>query len=147
MMAINRYRLKHLVKNSHKPARRVNKLLARTDKLLGVILIGNNFVNILASVLATIIAIRIWGDNGMLCRPYIAYFEIGKYYLIAPSKINETSDIGNKNMSEIGFFDTFPSSDSANFDGVWNVYPYFESGNIVISDIQGGFLLIRKSTP
>jgi len=66
MMAINRYRLKYLVKNRHKPARRVNKLLARTDKLLGVILIGNNFVNILASVLATIIAIRIWGDNGVI---------------------------------------------------------------------------------
>ena len=66
MMAINRYRLKHLVKNRHKPARRVNKLLARTDKLLGVILIGNNFVNILASVLATIVAIRIWGDAGVI---------------------------------------------------------------------------------
>ncbi|SVD31775.1 uncharacterized protein METZ01_LOCUS384629, partial [marine metagenome] len=65
-MAINRYRLKHLVKNRHKPARRVNKLLARTDKLLGVILIGNNFVNILASVLATLIAIRIWGDAGVI---------------------------------------------------------------------------------
>ena len=66
MMAINRYRLKYLVKNRHKPARRVNKLLARTDKLLGVILIGNNFVNILASVLATLIAIRIWGDAGVI---------------------------------------------------------------------------------
>ena len=66
MMAINRYRLKHLVKNRHKPARRVNKLLARTDKLLGVILIGNNFVNILASVLATIIAIEIWGNTGVI---------------------------------------------------------------------------------
>jgi len=64
-MAINRYRLKYLVKNRHKAARRVNKLLARTDKLLGVILIGNNFVNILASVLATIIAIRLWGDAGV----------------------------------------------------------------------------------
>ena len=65
-MAINRYRLKYLVKNRHKAARRVNKLLARTDKLLGVILIGNNFVNILASVLTTIIAIRLWGDAGVL---------------------------------------------------------------------------------
>ena len=64
-MAINRYRLKYLVKNRHKAARRVNKLLVRTDKLLGVILIGNNFVNILASVLATIIAIRLWGDAGV----------------------------------------------------------------------------------
>ena len=62
MMAINRYRLKHLVKNKHQGAKRVTKLLKRTDKLLGVILIGNNFVNILAATLATIIAIRIWGE-------------------------------------------------------------------------------------
>ena len=61
-MAINRYRLKHLVKNNHQGAKRVTKLLKRTDKLLGVILIGNNFVNILAATLATIIAIRIWGE-------------------------------------------------------------------------------------
>tara|TARA_Y100001949_G_scaffold160691_1_gene152475 strand:+ start:142 stop:1320 length:1179 start_codon:yes stop_codon:yes gene_type:complete len=65
MMSINRYRLKHLVKNKHRGAKKVNKLLERTDKLLGVILIGNNFVNILASVLATIIAIRLWGDVGV----------------------------------------------------------------------------------
>ena len=66
MMAINRYRLKHLVKKRHKGARRVSRLLQRTDKLLGVILVGNNFVNILASVIATVIAIRLWGDSGIL---------------------------------------------------------------------------------
>jgi Mg2+/Co2+ transporter CorB len=65
MMAINRYRLKHLVKERHKGARRVSKLLNRTDRLLGVILIGNNFVNILASVIATLIAVRLWGDGGI----------------------------------------------------------------------------------
>ena len=65
MMAINRYRLKHLAKNKHKAAKRVNKLLSRTDKLLGVILIGNNVVIILASVLSTIIAVRLWGDAGV----------------------------------------------------------------------------------
>ncbi|MFD1161570.1 choice-of-anchor B family protein [Hwangdonia seohaensis] len=48
-------------------------------------------------------------------------------------------------MTEVGFFDTHPSSDSANFNGVWNVYPYFESGNIVISDIEGGLFIVRKS--
>ena len=48
-------------------------------------------------------------------------------------------------MTEVGYFDTFPSSDSANFNGVWNVYPYFESGNIVISDIEGGLFIVRKS--
>ena len=65
MMAINRYRLKHLAKNKHRAAKRVNKLLSRTDKLLGVILIGNNVVIILASVLSTIIAVRLWGDAGV----------------------------------------------------------------------------------
>ena len=65
MMAINRYRLKHLVKERNKGARRVSRLLQRTDKLLGVILVGNNFVNILASVIATVIAIRLWGDSGI----------------------------------------------------------------------------------
>ena len=41
--------------------------------------------------------LTIWGDNGALCRPYIAAFEIGKYYLIAPSKITETTETGTKN--------------------------------------------------
>ena len=71
MMAINRYRLRHLVKKRHKGAKRVSKLLERTDKLLGLILIGNNFVNILASALATVIAIRLWGDVGIF---YVTIF-------------------------------------------------------------------------
>ena len=66
MMAINRYRLKHLVNKKDKEAKRVSKLLRRTDKLLGVILIGNNFVNILASALTTLIAIKLWGEAGII---------------------------------------------------------------------------------
>jgi len=41
--------------------------------------------------------IKIWRDNGMLCRPYIANFEVGKYYLIAPSQIENDSQTGKKN--------------------------------------------------
>ncbi len=66
MMAINRYRLKHLVKTRNKSARRVTKLLQRTDRLLGLILIGNNFTHTLATALATVIAIRIWDENAVL---------------------------------------------------------------------------------
>ena len=66
MMAINRYRLKHLVKEKYKPAKRVTKLLERTDRLLGVILIGNNFTHTLATAIATVIAIRIWDDSAVL---------------------------------------------------------------------------------
>ncbi len=65
MMSLNRYRLKHLAKTGHRGAKRANNLLKRTDQLIGVILIGNNFVNILASSIATVIAIRIWGDAGI----------------------------------------------------------------------------------
>ena len=66
MMAINRYRLKHLVKEKNKSAKRVTKLLERTDRLLGVILIGNNFTHTLATAIATVIAIRIWSDSCLL---------------------------------------------------------------------------------
>lgn len=65
MLSINKYRLKHLVKNKNKSAIKVNTLLERPDRLIGVILIGNNFVNILASAIATVIAVRIWGDTGI----------------------------------------------------------------------------------
>ena len=65
MMAINRYRLRHLAKKGHRAANRTSALLERPDRLIGVILIGNNFVNILASALATIIAVRLWGDSGI----------------------------------------------------------------------------------
>jgi Mg2+/Co2+ transporter CorB len=65
MMSLNRYRLKHMAQNGHRGAKRAHKLLQRTDQLIGVILIGNNFVNIFASAIATVIAIRIWGDAGI----------------------------------------------------------------------------------
>ena len=65
MMSLNRYRLKHLQNNHHKGAKRVGKLLDRPDRLIGLILIGNNLVNIFASAIATVIAIRLWGDAGI----------------------------------------------------------------------------------
>ena len=48
-------------------------------------------------------------------------------------------------MAETGFFDSFPSNNNANYNGAWNVYPYFGSGNIVISDMSNGFLLVKSS--
>ncbi len=65
MMAINRYRLRHLAAKKHRGALRVNQLLERPDRLIGVILLGNNFVNILASSIATVIAIELMGDAGI----------------------------------------------------------------------------------
>ncbi|HTN35225.1 MAG TPA: HlyC/CorC family transporter [Marinobacter sp.] len=65
MMSLNRYRLKHMAKTGHKGAKRAQKLLQRTDQLIGVILIGNNFANIFASSIATVIAMELWGDAGI----------------------------------------------------------------------------------
>jgi Mg2+/Co2+ transporter CorB len=65
MLSLNKYRLKHLRKQGHQGARKASELLSRTDQLISVILIGNNFVNILASSIATVIAIRLWGDAGI----------------------------------------------------------------------------------
>ena len=66
MMALNRFKLKHLVKQRNKSAIRANKLLQRPDRLLGIILVGNNFVNILAAALTTILCLRLFGDSGVL---------------------------------------------------------------------------------
>ncbi len=65
MMALNRYRLKHLIKIKRTGALTASKLLSRPDRLIGLILIGNNFVNIAASSIATVIALRLWGDAGV----------------------------------------------------------------------------------
>lgn len=69
------------------------------------------------------------------------------YYLAsyrAGMRVLDISDIAGQNVAEIGFFDTYPSSNNANFDGAWSVYPYFASGNIVISDIDRGFFLVKN---
>ena len=64
-MALNKYRLKHLIKQNSRSAKRADKLLQRPDRLLGVILIGNNFVNILAAALTTILCLELFGNSGV----------------------------------------------------------------------------------
>lgn len=65
MMAINHNRLKALAKKGNKKAKLVTQLLEKIEELIGVILLGNNFVNILASAISTILAIRLWGDGSI----------------------------------------------------------------------------------
>lgn len=76
------------------------------------------------------------------------YVKGHKFYLAnytAGIRIIDISSIASQSMTEIGFIDTFPSNNSAGFNGAWNVYPFFESGNIVISDINSGFILIKEN--
>lgn len=60
-------------------------------------------------------------------------------------RVLDISNINSKSYTEIGFFDTYPEDNATAFDGAWNVYPYFESGNIVISDINRGLFVVRKN--
>ncbi len=65
LMSLNRYRLKHLANEGHRGARLAKRLLRRPDRLLGLILLGNNFVNIVAASIATLIALRLYGETGI----------------------------------------------------------------------------------
>ena len=62
LMTLNRYRLRHLARANHPGAKRAQKLLERPDRLIGLILLGNNFVNVLASAITTVIALRLGGE-------------------------------------------------------------------------------------
>jgi len=71
LISLNRYKLRHLTKSGHPGAKRAATLLNRTDRLIGLILLGNNFVNILASAIATILALRLWGESGIAAATFL----------------------------------------------------------------------------
>jgi Zn/Cd-binding protein ZinT len=67
----------------------------------------------------------------------------------AGMRVLDITNIGSGNdttsMIETGYFDTYPANNLANFNGAWSVYPYFESGNIILNDIERGLFIVRKS--
>lgn len=87
MMSLNRYRLRHLVRKKHRGAMRSNRLLTRPDRLLGIILIGNTFCNILASSIATIIAVKLYGNVGILIATIVLTLLILVFAEILPKTI------------------------------------------------------------
>lgn len=84
MMTLNRYRLRHQAKQGNRAARRVEKLLRRTDQLLSLVLIGNNLVNILASALATIVGMRLYGDLGIAIATGVLTFVVLLFAEVLP---------------------------------------------------------------
>lgn len=88
MMALNRYRLKHLANEGHGGAKRASRLLERPDRLLSVILIGNNLANFSAASLATLIAINIFGDNGVAIAPVACTIVFLIFAEVAPKTIS-----------------------------------------------------------
>ena len=87
MMSLNRYKLRHLVQAGHPGAIRAQRLLDRTDRLIGLILLGNNFVNILASSIATLIALRLLGQSGIAIATGILTFVILIFAEVAPKTL------------------------------------------------------------
>ncbi|CAG9413275.1 CNNM domain-containing protein [Providencia alcalifaciens] len=87
MMTLNRYRLKHLAKQGNRSAVRVEKLLRHPDRLLGLVLIGNNLINIVASALATIIGMRLYGNMGVAIATGILTFVILLFAEVVPKTI------------------------------------------------------------
>lgn len=84
------------------------------------------------------------GDNEAI--DHNGYVKGNEFYLAsyrAGLRVFDISDIENEDMVETKYFDTYPNSNSTNFDGAWSVYPYFASGNIVISDIDRGLFIVR----
>jgi choice-of-anchor B domain-containing protein len=96
-------------------------------------------------------------DNPLLHMTYLGptlaidhngYVKGNTFYLAnysAGVRIIDISNISVRSMTEVGYFDTYPTNNIASSNGVWNVYPYFASGNIILSDINGGFFVIKKS--
>ena len=87
MMSLNRYRLKHLNNEGNRTAKRVQKMLDRPDRLIGLILIGNNLVNIAASAVATVIGLRMFGDVGIAIATFALTFVILVFAEVTPKTI------------------------------------------------------------
>lgn len=87
MMTLNRYRLRHMAKQGNRPAKRVEKLLRKPDRLISLVLIGNNLVNILASALGTIVGMRLYGDAGVAIATGVLTFVVLVFAEVLPKTI------------------------------------------------------------
>ena len=74
LMALNKYRLRHLVRDKHPGALRAHRLLEHPDRLISLILLGNNAVNIMITLLAAIIMLRIFGELSVITSTIILTF-------------------------------------------------------------------------
>jgi Mg2+/Co2+ transporter CorB len=87
LMAINKYRLRHLANKGHRGAKLAQKLLRTPDRLIGLILLGNNLVNILAASIATVIGIRLFGNNGVWIASLVLTVVILIFAEVAPKTV------------------------------------------------------------
>ena len=73
---------------------------------------------------------------------------VGNRFYLASYKAGlreiDISQIESQQMSEVGYFDSYPQGDGSGFSGAWSVYPFHESKNIIISDIQNGLFVVKR---
>jgi len=86
-MALNRYRLKNLAENGHRSAKLASRLLERPDRLLGVILLGNNLVNLSAASISTIAALRLYGEPAIALFTFILTLVVLIFAEVAPKTL------------------------------------------------------------
>ena len=91
MMSLNRYKLKHQADEGNKRAKCASHLLKHTDRLIGTILLGNNFVNIAATSLGTLIGLRLYGDLGVLLSTIILTVVVLVFSEVAPKTLAATN--------------------------------------------------------
>jgi len=98
-------------------------------------------------------------DNPVLSSKYTAAFDAidhngyvkgNEFYLAnyrAGLRVFDITNIASSTnpMTEVGYFDTYPADNNTGFNGAWSIYPYFNSQNIIIGDIEGGLFIVRKS--
>lgn len=87
MIGLNRYRLKHSVNQGNRSARKAERLLKEPENLLGVILIGNNFVNNIAATVAAVLGLRLFGDTGLLLAPIVLTIFFLVFAEVAPKTV------------------------------------------------------------
>ncbi len=87
LMSLNRYRLRHQARSGHRGARVAEWLLQRPDRLIGLILLGNNAVNLAAATLVTILALRLGGEGAIVVATTILTFVVLIFCDIAPKTI------------------------------------------------------------
>jgi Mg2+/Co2+ transporter CorB len=87
LMAMNKYRLRHLANQGHRGARLAQRLLQKPDRLIGLILLGNNLVNILAASIATVIGIRLFGSNGIWIASMVMTVVVLIFAEVAPKTV------------------------------------------------------------
>ena len=87
LISLNRYRLRHRARSGHKPAQLAEKLLERPDRLMGLILLGNNAVNLTAAAMVTVISLRLGGEEAIVVGTTILTFVILIFAEVAPKTI------------------------------------------------------------